>query len=341
MKDALELARQLIAIESITGNERNAGEWVARLLEAAGWPVTRQDVTSNRFNVRAGSVRAKLTFSTHLDTVPPFLTPAEDADFLFGRGACDTKGILAAMVVAADRLRHEFPEDIGLLFVVGEERDSAGARAANQSANESRYLVNGEPTENRLALGSKGSLRVHTVATGRSAHSAYPELGESAILKLLDFLQRARGVALAVDPVLGPSTLNIGTLQGGTRPNIIPDHAEAELMFRTVGDTAALKRQLLDLAGRDVELEWAFEVPPAHLKTLEGFETTVVAYTTDIPFLSSWGQPLLLGPGSIHDAHTADEKISKRQLLEAVELYYQLGKRLISGEGSAISMKGR
>lgn len=334
MKDALDLARQLIAIESITGNERTAGEWVAAQLEMSGWPVERQPVAPGRFNIRAGSRKSTLTFSTHLDTVPPFLTPGEDAEYLRGRGACDTKGVLAAMMVAADRLRSRHPDRIGLLFVVGEERDSAGARVANQVPNQSRYLINGEPTENKLALGTKGSLRVNVVAAGRSAHSAYPHLGESAILKLLDFLQRLRELELDANPVLGPSTLNIGTLQAGTRPNIVPDHAEAELMFRTVGDTTPLKQQVMAVAGTELELEWRFEVPPLRLKTVQGFEATVVAYTTDIPFLTNWGEPLLVGPGSIHDAHTADEKISKRQLLEAVELYFELGNRLLNGTSS-------
>jgi acetylornithine deacetylase len=265
-----------------------------------------------------------------MDTVPPFIPSREDEEFIWGRGACDTKGIIASMLGALESLLAAGKRDLGVLFVVGEERNSVGARSANSQPRGTRYLINGEPTENKLALGSKGALRLEIEAHGKMAHSAYPELGDSAIIKLLDALSALRGVGWPSDPVLGESTCNIGTISGGRAPNVIPDFACAEVMVRLVNHSPELKKQVLAALGPAVTTRVVLEIPPVRLGSVPGIETTVVKFTTDIPELSRWGQPFLLGPGAIHVAHTAEERVPKRQLLEAVQLYQQIIKELQS-----------
>lgn len=334
-QDLFALTRTLIDIESITGNEAAVGEFVAAELESLGAShggrVEKIEVEPGRFNVFASFGEPVVTLSTHLDTVPPFFASREDEEFIWGRGACDVKGIIAAMITAATGLLAEGVRNFGLLFVVGEEKNSAGAYHASKTPQGSRFLINGEPTENRLALGSKGALRYEFVASGRMAHSAYPELGESAIEKLLDSLNRIRAARLPVDPVLGPSTLNIGLLEGGRAPNVIADHAMATLMFRLVGDPAPIRSLVAEAAAGLVEAREILCIPAVRLGALDGFETTVVAYTTDIPaFGGAWGTPYLLGPGSIHVAHTSEERVPKKQLAESVVLYQTMIKRLLA-----------
>src|SRR4051794_7631561 len=274
-----------------------------------------------------------VTLSTHIDTVPPFIASREDDSDIWGRGACDTKGIIASMIKAAEALLAQGHRGFGMLFVVGEERNSAGAYKAAQHPHGSRYIINGEPTENRLALGSKGALRYEVCAAGKMAHSAYPELGDSAIHKLLDVLSDIRRIPLPVDELLGPSTLNIGTLAGGRAPNVIADEARADIMIRLVGDSSATKAALFGAAEGRAELREVIEIPAVRLAAVEGIPTTVVAYTTDIPaFGGKWGQPLLIGPGTIHVAHTLEERVPKQELLEAVELYQQIVKDLCKRE---------
>jgi acetylornithine deacetylase len=264
-----------------------------------------------------------------MDTVPPFIASREDDEFIWGRGACDTKGIIASMITAAEQLLAEGTRNIALLFVVGEERNSAGAFYAAKHPKGSKYIVNGEPTENQLALGGKGALRYELVAHGKMAHSAYPELGESAIEKLLDVLHDVRKMSLPVDEVLGPSTLNIGTIHGGRAPNVIPDEARAEIFFRTVGDSASTRKALEETVAGRVDLNFVLEIVALRLKAVEGLPTTVVAYATDIPaFAGQWGEPLLLGPGTIHVAHTLDERVPKKQLIEAIAIYKQIVRQL-------------
>jgi acetylornithine deacetylase len=271
-----------------------------------------------------------VTLSTHIDTVPPFFPSREDDLHIWGRGACDTKGIIASMIFAVRDLLAAGHTNLALLFVVGEERNSAGALAAAKSPRGSKFLINGEPTENKLALGSKGALRLELVASGRMAHSAYPELGESAIEKLLDALHAARRVPLPVDKILGASTLNIGTISGGRAPNVIPDQARAELFIRLVDSGDATLRAMQQAANGKAEIHEALRIPAVLLGSLPGFETTVVSYTTDIPALGeSWGQPYLIGPGSIHLAHTAEERIPKAQILEAVQIYKRMVQQLL------------
>jgi acetylornithine deacetylase/succinyl-diaminopimelate desuccinylase-like protein len=329
--DVLSVTRHLVDIESVTGNERRVGEFLLDYLSALGYHARAMPVEFDRFNVLAVPSEHKhpaLFFSTHMDTVPPFIPSSEDETRIYGRGACDAKGIIAAQVAAAEQLRRE-GRAAGLLFLVGEERDSLGAKTANQKpAPGARFLINGEPTENRLALASKGALRVQLTAKGRMAHSAYPELGESAIEKLLDALQGLRSMPLPTNPDVGPTTVNIGLIEGGRAPNVIPDHARAQLLYRLVGPAEELRQQITDRAGELAEVEFVLEIPFVRLRSLDGLPTMVAAFTTDIPALGNWGEPLLFGPGSIHVAHTEHEHVDKGQLHQAVELYADIARRL-------------
>jgi acetylornithine deacetylase len=339
--NVFELTRALVDVESISDNEAQAGallhSHLSKLAGDSGGRVERMEVERGRFNVLATWGRPIVTLSTHMDTVPPFFPSREDAEFIWGRGACDAKGIIASMIGAAERLLAEHVKDFALLFVAGEERNSAGAIAAAKAPRGSRYLVNGEPTENKLALASKGALRCEVIARGRLAHSAYPELGESAIEALLDALEAIRRVPLPHDALLGASTLNIGTIAGGRAPNVIADSAKAEILVRLVDDPAPVRESLAAAAGRRVEFKEILCIPAMRFERVDGFPTTVVSYTTDIPmFAGAWGKPLLLGPGTIHVAHTAEERVAKRDLAEAVRMYAELVKKLLaegSGEG--------
>lgn len=336
-----ELTRALVDIESISGNEAAVADYLAAhlgmLASSTGGRVEKMEAelatasTPGRANVLVWWGEPRVTLSTHMDTVPPFFSSREDDAFIWGRGACDAKGIIAAMIAAAERLLADGTKNFALLFVVGEERNSAGAMAAARASRGSRYLINGEPTENKLALASKGTLRLELTARGRMAHSAYPELGESAIEKLLDALEAIRRVPLPHDELLGASTLNIGTISGGRAPNVIPDSAKAELLVRLVGDPAPVREALARAAGSRAELKEVLYIPAIRFVTVDSLPTTVVSYTTDVPvFGRSWGEPLLLGPGSIHLAHTSEERISKRELAEAVGLYADVVKKLLA-----------
>jgi acetylornithine deacetylase len=341
--DILGLTRALVDIDSTTGREGAAGRWLADYLRERGWAVVEQRVDATRFNVIANPVerlggdgrddtgRPAITFSTHFDCVPPFFPSRVEGDRLFGRGACDAKGILAAQVAAAERLRREGHHSIGLLFVVGEERGSDGARAANDTplSQGSRFLIDGEPTDNRLGLATRGILRLKLRAGGRAAHSSFPELGESAIDKLIDALVELRTIRLPADPVLGRTHYTVGLVSGGVAPNVVSPSAEAEVMFRTVSDAAEVRRAVAPLEGR-LAIEHVLEVPPVRLRTVPGFDAEVFPYTTDIPFLGRWGEPLLFGPGSIHVAHTADEHVSIAELSAAANHYVALARTLLA-----------
>ena len=322
--NVFELTRALIEIPSISGYEGQVAIFVAEHLGAAGFQVELQDIGGNRPNVYARRGDPDVVLSTHIDTVPPYVEFSEDNEFIYGRGACDAKGLVAAMVKAGESLVESGATDFGLLFLVGEEAGSHGAKAANTIANRSRFLINGEPTESKLALGSKGALRAILESVGRAAHAAYPERGESAIEKLIDVLDDLRRAEFPVDATLGKTTMNIGFISGGVAANVIPPNAEAELMFRVVTDTASLKTQIEDIVAGRTGIEYGFECDPVFMEKLDGFETTVVSFTTDIPMLTNWGTPLLFGPGSILDAHTAGEKISKRELAGAVTTYAEM-----------------
>jgi acetylornithine deacetylase len=283
-----------------------------------------------RWNVYAGKKgeTPDLVFSTHMDTVPPYIPFSEDEEFLYGRGVSDAKGIIAGQVAAAEVLRAEGYK-IGLLFVSGEERDSAGARAANLAPKGNRYLINGEPTDNRVALASKGALRATLKSTGKMAHSAYPELGDSAVHKLVQVLSKLLALDLPVDEYAGPTTLNIGQIQGGHAPNVIADKAEAQVLIRLVGDSAPVRAMILEAAAGLVEVTFTLDLAFVRLRAIEGLPTMIARFATDIPMLTNWGEPLLLGPGSIHVAHTPQEKLNKQELRDAVQLYIKVVRQLL------------
>src|SRR5688572_19569921 len=331
-RDPVELTRSLVDIDSTTGREEEAGRWLARYLRELRYEVVEQPVSDGRFNVYAHlGTPPGIVFSTHFDCVPPFFPSRQERGLIFGRGACDAKGILAAQVAAAERLRAAGESRFALLFVAGEERGSDGARVANDHAlPDVRFLINGEPTDNRLGAATRGVLRVRLRASGRAAHSSFPELGESAIDKLLDALMVIRGVQLPDDPLLGRTHYSVGLIDGGVAPNVISPHASAELLFRTVGEGAAVRDALGVVEGL-VGIEQVLDVPAVRMHVVPGFETAVFPYTTDVPLLTRWGTPLLLGPGSIHVAHTDDEHMAVDELHHSVELYESLALRLIGG----------
>jgi acetylornithine deacetylase len=336
--DPVSFTRQLCEIESTTYGEGRVGDFLADFLANRGWSVEKTPVpqpaesanAGPRWNVYAGpaSGAPELVFSTHMDTVPPYIPFTEDAEFLHGRGVSDAKGIIAAQVAAAETLRAAGFR-VGLLFVSGEERDSAGAKEANLNPRGSRFLINGEPTDNRLALASKGALRAVFKASGKMAHSAYPELGDSAVHKLVQVLGKILEIPLPSVEDVGPSTLNIGQIHGGHAPNVIADKAEAQVLIRLVGDSAPVRAALLEAAEGLAEVDFTLEIPFVRLRAVPGLPTMIAKFTTDIPQLSNWGEPLLLGPGSIHVAHTPYERLAKKELREAVDLYVAVGKQLL------------
>jgi acetylornithine deacetylase len=340
-----ELTRALVDIESVTNNEGPVGDFLFTHLSALAsrynGRLERIPVEPRRDDIFVCWGEPIVTLSTHMDTVPPFFGSNEDQDFLWGRGSCDAKGIIAAMVAAAEKLLAAGTRNFGLLFVVGEERNSAGAKAAAATPHGSRFLINGEPTDNRIALGSKGALRFEIATRGRLAHSAYPELGHSAIHALLDVLQDIRRIPLPHNETLGPCTLNVGTISGGRAPNVVADEARAEIMFRTVGDPTPLREAMAAaVVGRAMARE-VLHTPAIQLASFDGLPTTAVAFTTDIPALTeAWGQPFLIGPGSIHVAHTAEERISKKELSEAVEIYVRMVTQLLQ-QGSAMPARAK
>lgn len=330
MTDVAALAEILLAIDSTTGGEAAVVHRIAEWLRPRGWQVMLQPVEGERVNLWATRRGHGVTLSTHVDTVPPFVPPRREPGRLYGRGACDAKGIVAAMLVAADRLAVDGEERVDLLFVVGEEKGSPGAIAANRLPATSRWLVNGEPTESRLASGCKGAQRVEVRVTGREAHSAYPHLGDSAIERLVELLGELRTLDLPVDPVLGATTCNIGTIAGGTAANVIAGAAHAELMIRLVGDVTPVRDHFERWAAGRAELVWGAHIPAQHFHLVDGFAHAPVAYTSDIPLLDRWGTPLLFGPGSIHVAHTPVEFVDVAELEASVGAYIRIVRTLLA-----------
>jgi acetylornithine deacetylase len=329
--DPVALTRQLVDIESTTGNEGAVVEFLGNYLSTAGLTVERMPVERHRFNLFAHwpeNPSPAVVFSTHTDCVPPFIPSSEDSTRIFGRGSCDAKGIVAAQVAAVLRL-HDEGACAGLLFVVGEERDSLGAAVANQNPRGSRFLVNGEPTGNCIALAAKGALRVEIVASGKAAHSAYPELGESAIDKLLDALETLRAMPLPSNPEIGATTMNIGIIEGGRATNIISDFAKAQLLYRLVTPSQSLRERIVAAVGERAQVDFVLDIPYMRFRTVAGIPTMTASFTTDIPALSNWGEPVLLGPGSILVAHTERESVEKRELLEAVDRYLLIARELL------------
>jgi acetylornithine deacetylase len=328
LTDVVSVTRALVDIDSTTGSEGDCVQWMAMALSDAGYGVVEQVVEGPRRNIYAAFGKADVVLSTHLDCVPPFFPSRVEGDVLHGRGACDAKGAAASQVAAVETLRRQGITNAGLLFVVGEERGSDGAKLAQEMASGSRYLINGEPTDNRLGIGTRGVLRINLRAKGRAAHSSFPELGESAIEKLLDALYLLRRIELPNDALMGRTHYTIGLISGGVAPNVIPPEAEAEVMFRTVADVPGLRASLTQLTTL-VTVEEILEVPPVTMQTVPGFETATFPYTTDIPFLSNWGMPLLYGPGSIHVAHTDNEHVRVADLKRAVDDYTKLVRHVL------------
>ena len=328
--DLFELTKSLVNMASVTGHEKACAEFVKGYLVQLGFQAELMPVSRDRSNVFATWGKPDVVLSTHMDTVPPFFPAHEDADHIYGRGSCDAKGILAAQVSAAERLKKDGVEDFALLFLVGEETVSDGAREANLHPRGSRYIINGEPTENKLVIGSKGNLRIDLRARGKMAHSAYPHLGVNAIDKLLDVLADLRKIPLPVSPVLGPSTMNIGVITGGRAANVVPDEAVAQILIRIVENSEPLRRKITEIIAGRCELDIVRDTPVLLMEKLDGYETDVVAFTTDLPSLTNWGRPLLLGPGSISMAHTERECVRKADLVAAADLYYRLVRDLKS-----------
>ena len=323
--NVVSFARELIDIDSTTGREHVAGQWLTRSLQRLGYDVDIEQVVDGRFNVVASLDPPQVVFSTHYDCVPPFFPSSVRDGRLYGRGACDAKGILAAQVAAAERLRASGERRVGMLFVIGEERGSDGAKAANNYRTDSKFLINGEPTDNRLASATRGVLRVRFHATGRAAHSSAPELGESAIDKLIDALIEMRSIKLPSDPELGSTYYTVALIEGGIAPNVIPPSASAEANFRTSRPADEVLRSLQPLS-RTVSVEEVLRVSDVRLQTFDnlGVEIAVFPFATDIPFLSNWGKPLLFGPGSFHVAHTAEEHVEIAELDQAIDKYVQI-----------------
>ena len=326
------LTRALVDIDSTTGHEQEIGGWLSAFLRQRGYRVTEQPVADGRFNVFAQlDAPPQVVFSTHFDCVPPFMPSREDGGVVFGRGSCDAKGILGAQVMAVERLRVSGEARVAMLFVAGEERGSDGARVANSHAPDGvKFLINGEPTDNRLGVATRGVLRVRLRARGRAAHSSFPELGDSAIDKLLDALMVLRGVTMPEDPLLGRTHYTVGLIEGGVAPNVVSPHASAELLFRIVGESAPV-RAALHVIEQLVAIEPVLDIPAVRMHTLPGFDTAVFPYTTDIPLLTRWGTPLLIGPGSIHVAHTDDEHVAIDELRHAVDSYELVARKLFGG----------
>ncbi|MDA2923726.1 M20/M25/M40 family metallo-hydrolase [Acidobacteria bacterium AH-259-L09] len=328
MLDVIDLTRKLVDIPSVTGQEKEAGEFLYDLLQREGWDCLKQKVTSDRFNVLATRGKPAILLTTHMDTVPDFFPSMEDEKFVYGRGACDAKGIAAAMICAAQGLLQEDFTDVGLLFVVGEETDSAGAIKTQELNLDCSFFINGEPTDNQLVIGHKGMIYARLCAEGVSAHSAYPEKGESAIDKLISILNSLKQTAFPADPQLGQTYLNIGRIEGGKAANVLADFAEAEILIRTVCESRRYLEILDQVVGDQGRLQVVKTSEPQEMEAVEGFSTKVVGYGTDIPALRPLGKPLLFGPGSIFEAHTAREKVSKQELVDAIGLYQRLVRAL-------------
>ena len=329
--DIFQLTRALVDIPSVTGQEREIGEFLLSFLEGAGWSCRTQEVGPDRFNVLAVSGQPALLLTTHMDTVPPFFASAEDESFIYGRGACDAKGIAAAMIVAAQQLIGDGEKDLALLFVVGEEADSAGALKACELDFRCSYFIDGEPTDNQLVVAHKGMVWARLRTRGVAAHSAYPERGDSAIEKLVGVLNGLKKTLFPVHERLGKTSVNVGTIRGGRAPNVVADQAEAEVLIRTVGESRHYVELLQEVVAGRGEVEICKTTEPQEMESVKGFPTKRVSYGTDIPALRPLGRPLLVGPGSILDAHTSDEKIAKKELVEGAALYQKLIRQLKRG----------
>jgi len=330
--NVLALATKMIDIQSISGAEGPMADFLETYMAPKGWQVVRQTIAPGRDNVymhRPGRT-PRLIFNSHIDTVPPFFPSSRDDEWLYGRGACDTKSLIAAQLLAVENLLAEGCEDIGLLYVVGEEVDHIGMVKANDLGLDPDFLIVGEPTESKLVRRQKGIVKARLTARGKAAHSGYPETGVSAVEILLDVLETLRKEPWPDETRLGKTTMNIGLLSGGRAANVVADEAWAEVMFRVVTSEKEISARLTELCGDRVGVEIITSNDPCDLTTLDGYETVVVAFNTDIPYLNFNGKALLWGAGSILDAHTANEKIRIADLERAVTVYGNLARQCLA-----------
>lgn len=327
-----DIARQLIDIPSVTGEEEHVLLAIESLLAEMGIPVERQPVADRRWNLFAGwRGDDTVAFCTHVDTVPPWYPSRVEDGMLFGRGACDTKGIIASMLVAGQQLLQKGITP-GYLFVVGEETDSIGARTAAASGRRASAIIVGEPTDNHLASGHKGVVSYFLRTRGKASHSAYPERGHSAIHDLLDIIADIRSQDWGENEILGSATLNIGLIRGGVALNTFAPDAEASLMHRIVDDAASRSKMVEEIVAGRADIEFQTISEPQFLETLPGFPVKSVNFGTDIPHLRPMGRCLLAGPGSVHDAHTDHERIGIAEMEEAVDMYVRLYSALLEQE---------
>jgi acetylornithine deacetylase len=335
MIDVIAFARQLIDVPSPTESEFAVGELLERELIRLGFQTRRHDVTDTRFNLLAlAGGTPRVVLNSHIDTVPPWFASSEDDEHIYGRGACDTKGIIAAMIAAGERLRARGIDDFAFLFVVGEETDSIGAKTANAAfANlGSEFVLVGEPTDSAFARASKGALTCTVRFEGVAAHSAYPHLGDSAINRMVAAIAEINAADWGSHEILGDATVNVGVVRGGQKPNIIPADAECDILFRLVTTPDDVQAKLEGIVSRHRgRITVARGNPPQFMIVPEGQKSVVVAFNTDVPWLTNLGKPLLFGPGSILDAHGVNEKIAKRDLLAAVGTYEEMVVSLLEG----------
>ncbi|KAI3335985.1 hypothetical protein F4824DRAFT_138416 [Ustulina deusta] len=334
----VHLLKSLMSIVSTSELEHGIGVFLEQHLQGLGYTVERIPIApgSTRHNVYAylGSSRqTRVLLTAHMDTVPPHIPLSIDGEIIRGRGSSDDLGPLAAQILAAEELRREgkirAEGDIGLLFVVGEENGGHGMIAANDMGLSWEAGIFAEPTESKLAKGHKGQVAFEVIAQGVACHSGYPHLGKSATSALLAVLNELSATSWPESDLLGPSTFNIGTLEGGEKHNIVAPSAKALCEVRMVADLPGIKAKLREIVSRhaDVELRFVFEYPEALLDwEIDGFDAAPVAFGTDVPRLRNefCGKRVLYGPGSILVAHGPDEYIRVPELIESISGYKRL-----------------
>jgi acetylornithine deacetylase len=327
---AVSLLSELVAIPSVTGSEEPVLAFLERRYASSGWIVDSMEVAPDRRNLFVHRGHPSVVLTTHADTVPPFFPPRREGDVLMGRGACDAKASLAAQAIALEELARDGTSEVGLLVLVGEERGSDGALAANRRPHLARYLVGGEPTGSRFVAGSKGCLRIEVEARGVSGHSSEPSTGRSAVDPLLEFLNSLRAMKLPEHPTFGATTMNIGVLQAGTAPNVIAESARAEIIFRTGEPIETLLAHIRPMAQGRVEVRVGYRSDPVSFRCPKESPGEIVSFACDLPLLPAWGEPILFGPGSIRDAHGAEERVSLAEVASAVGVYVGLVRGLLS-----------
>lgn len=348
MLDVVDLTIELCTIPSITENEADVVDHLTTILKKLGAHVTRENVggTVGRDNLLAVADKNRpvdLLLTTHIDTVPPYYAPkrvvgADGVERLVGRGVIDAKGIAASMIVAWQRLLETnamVGANVGLLFVVGEETSSDGAKqaAASGFAPAVKFFIDGEPTDGLLCTAMKGVLAFDLVVKGKAGHSAYPAAGHSATHQLIDDLHRLQHASWPTTS-FGETTLNVGVMNGGVAPNVIAADASARIMMRPTIHPDEILEQVRALLTDSTALSVLTKAAPIELYTVAGEPTCVVAFGSDVPHLMPVlgpraGRPMLFGPGSILDAHTSHEQVAIDDLVAAAAAYERMCVRLL------------